>query len=62
MFDAVSCAYFSAWLNFSAQSQFQVKKIITNSNLEGKTAKKIYNGFVLISHFTISTLDQPLFY
>ena len=42
--------------HFLSFNQFQSKKIKTNSNLGGKSAKKISNGIVLISHFTISIL------
>ena len=56
MFIILSLAHF---LSFN---QFQSKKIKTNSNLGGKSAKEISNGIVLISHFTISNLDRFTFF
>ena len=46
---------------FLSFDQFRSKKIKTNSNLGGKSAKKISNGIVLISHFTISSWGAKKF-
>ena len=50
---------FLSLAHFLSFDQFQIQKIKTNSNLEGKSAKKNCNGIVLISHFTISTIQFP---